>query len=550
MKEPVTQFNLEAAFKALDELDIPETKAGKFKANRVNLKERLHAKSQTDALLEDYYDINDTNDLEQASSEREAEVAKAKLARIEKIVDLDAETEDDILPSYEGKVIVQCPQCMTLFYKNPEDVEASEEDDSVVNVGEVCQHCGNESGYSVIGKVAAVEPEVEEPVEAEPLEGENENEVEAGENESATDTDDLIPAEASAEEEPKEEDNLDLAELPAEDEEEAEASEKEEKEEPEEEKKEESLNGSSNTILTEEAKEAENSTEAENNAENIEEVEDIEESELISSIDILKTKLDIHGDGDKIIIAEKDQLDNEEAPKIEFTVSEEEFDTLAKDFHEDDETEEEAEAIEKAEDSSTDEVDEVTEIDDEEEVTESISESTNQHLTEDSSLADFKELMTSDEFKTPISDTEVKSYFKDTNESLEEAGMIDVLGKVEEVDDTKLEACITESLTNVYSNIKSFTLKECSLTETNLLKVSGNINFKSGNSKATSYIFKEALTNSKNSKYVLKGINENLAKNGHFELECNIKESMLTPSSFTYSYHIGTSLVEGFVEAK
>ena len=60
-----------------------------------------------------------------AQEEREAEVAKAKLARIEKIVDLDADSEEDLLPSYVGKVIIQCPQCMTLFYKNQEDIEAA-----------------------------------------------------------------------------------------------------------------------------------------------------------------------------------------------------------------------------------------------------------------------------------------------------------------------------------------------------------------------------------------------------------------------------------------
>ena len=37
-KEPVTKFDLEAAFKALDELDIPVAEKG-IAANRVNLNE-------------------------------------------------------------------------------------------------------------------------------------------------------------------------------------------------------------------------------------------------------------------------------------------------------------------------------------------------------------------------------------------------------------------------------------------------------------------------------------------------------------------------------
>lgn len=152
MKESITKFDLEAAFKALDEIDTPVAEKG-IKANKPALTEIFSRKSKFDTLFEEYYDINNTQELSDAKEARDAEVAKAKLARIEKIVDLDAESPDDLLMSYVGKFIIQCPQCMTLFYKNPEDVEESEEDANTVNVNEVCQHCGNESGYTLIGKV-------------------------------------------------------------------------------------------------------------------------------------------------------------------------------------------------------------------------------------------------------------------------------------------------------------------------------------------------------------------------------------------------------------
>lgn len=150
-KESVNKFDLEAAFKALEEIEIPVVKG--IKPNRENLQEKFTKKSVTEILVEDYFDVNDQGDLEAAQEEREAEIAKAKLARIEKIVDLDAESEEDLLPSYVGKFIIQCPQCMTLFYKNQEDIEKSEENPEVVNINEVCQHCGNTSGYTLIGKV-------------------------------------------------------------------------------------------------------------------------------------------------------------------------------------------------------------------------------------------------------------------------------------------------------------------------------------------------------------------------------------------------------------
>lgn len=153
-RESVNKFDLEAAFKALDEVEVPVVKG--IRSTRENLQEKFTKKLVTEVLVEDYFDVGDTEELEQAQDERDAEIAKAKLARIEKIVDLEAETEEDLLPSYVGKLIVQCPQCMTLFYKKEEDIEKSEENPEVVNLNEPCQHCGNDSGYTLIGKVGSV----------------------------------------------------------------------------------------------------------------------------------------------------------------------------------------------------------------------------------------------------------------------------------------------------------------------------------------------------------------------------------------------------------
>ena len=159
MKESVTKFDFEAAFKALDEIDVPSSCNEGVKANRPALTEIFSRKTKFDALFEEYYDISSSEELGQAKEDREAEVAKAKLERIEKIVDLDADSPEDLLTSYVGKYIIQCPQCMTLFYKNQEDVVESEDDPNTVNVSEVCQHCGNESGYTLVGKVGEATPE-------------------------------------------------------------------------------------------------------------------------------------------------------------------------------------------------------------------------------------------------------------------------------------------------------------------------------------------------------------------------------------------------------
>lgn len=215
MKESITKFDLEAAFKALDDLETPVAEKG-IRANKPALNEIFSRKSKFDALFEEYYDIGSTDELSEAQEAREAEVAKAKLARIEKIVDLDADSPEDLLTSYVGKYIIQCPQCMTLFYKDQEDVVTSEDDESVVNINEVCQHCGNESGYTLIGKVG----EAEEELPAEDAEvADEEGEDTAAEEPTEDNAEDAGDGEAAAEEgeEGEEGDEFDLSDLDFED---------------------------------------------------------------------------------------------------------------------------------------------------------------------------------------------------------------------------------------------------------------------------------------------------------------------------------------------
>ena len=225
MERTITKFDLEAAFKALDEIDIPEAKAGRMTRNEVNLKEtfkRPTLGAKTEALVEEFYDVAD--ELPEAKAEREDEIAKAKLARIEKIVDLDAETPEDVLPSYEGKIIIQCPQCMTLFYKDAADIEKSERDESICNVSEKCQHCGNEGGYTIIGKVAAAEIPAEDlPEEEKPEEEPIEEKTEESAKEPTEENKDEVVKDEEVKEENKEEGeeadlNLDSEEIPEEEE--------------------------------------------------------------------------------------------------------------------------------------------------------------------------------------------------------------------------------------------------------------------------------------------------------------------------------------------
>ena len=90
-----------------------------------------------------------------------------------------------------------------------------------------------------------------------------------------------------------------------------------------------------------------------------------EDEEEIEAIDVLTDKLDAEGDEDIVTIAEKGQLNNPDAPKLEIEVSEEEGEALANEFcdsekdfgteEENTETEEDSEEYEENDDEEIEE---------------------------------------------------------------------------------------------------------------------------------------------------------------------------------------------------
>lgn len=603
-REKITRFNLDDAFKALD--DIEYSKSDKVESN--SLHESFKRVDKTEALMEEYYKLSNTKDLEDAKEEREDEIAKAKLAKIEKIVDLDAESPEDLQPSYVGKMIIQCPQCMTLFYKDPSDVVHSEDDPDTLNVGEKCQHCGNEEGYSIIGKVGEVTPEeaekfeevpeetAEETPAEEPAEELPENEEAAAEEESSEDKEEELP---ELEEEPAEEEKLTesknileeqvknaLAEE-AEEETEEHAEEAEKEEEPEEEAKE----------------------EGDDEADKKEEDEEEKPEEEKTPLDVIKDKVDIHGKEDTIVIAEKGQLDNPEAPKIEVKVSEEEKEILEPEFHEEEPEEEQEELNESAKESDLSKKlkehnDYIETLQDEikkeeeaikvaknefikklhennlaslkaaldkaipeevkaeeaigdlptpeeaaEELPDSKTELTEQldakemqikESASEVSDSEIKELLNSEEFNTPISDEEVDRIIED-EKNLKEGKSKSVFEMLEDFDEASMNSCMTKALTEVYSNVKNFEMTECSLNESSLV-VEGKINFNSGKARETSFVFTEG----KEPK-VLCGINEDLDKDGSFNICYGIDNNKMFVESLKYSYYVENNLVEGLI---
>jgi hypothetical protein len=113
---------------------------------------------------------------------KEVLTANKEEEKVEQIVDVNAETVDDLKKSYIGSTILQCPVCRTMIYKDPKDLVKEEgetvEGGKLYNKGEDCPHCGAKDGFELIGQVAALsvdtevkpEPPMVEPVEGQPAE--------------------------------------------------------------------------------------------------------------------------------------------------------------------------------------------------------------------------------------------------------------------------------------------------------------------------------------------------------------------------------------------
>lgn len=89
------------------------------------------------------------------------------------IIDMDAETEDDLLDSYVGKLIVECNVCHSPLFRNKEDIKFNENDGSVIllcNDEEcACPKCGEDNGFVIKGEIHEFSPEQPAP-EEEPAE--------------------------------------------------------------------------------------------------------------------------------------------------------------------------------------------------------------------------------------------------------------------------------------------------------------------------------------------------------------------------------------------
>ena len=114
-----------------------------------------------DVFKADSEGINELSDFISSDVDNEEEIS---------IIDMDAETEDDLQDSYVGKVIVDCNVCHSHVFKDKEAIVI--DDDGVVDIEEECPYCGENNGFVIIGEIHEFNPkaEEEEVIETEPTE--------------------------------------------------------------------------------------------------------------------------------------------------------------------------------------------------------------------------------------------------------------------------------------------------------------------------------------------------------------------------------------------
>lgn len=124
-----------------------------------------------DFLTEEEFSLQDTAGLDDMD-----QLLKTPASNIANVIDPEAENEDELQDTYIGKVILHCPVCNSMIYKDLEDI-VKDDVEELVNIGEECPYCYTSEGFKVIGIVSPFEEtseEEEQEDEEDPAEEENE----------------------------------------------------------------------------------------------------------------------------------------------------------------------------------------------------------------------------------------------------------------------------------------------------------------------------------------------------------------------------------------
>jgi len=177
--------------------------------NGLSIIEAFMALEDLDDLYESKsFSLNDKEEVEQAQ-EYKSEIDSQQKETELQVIDVDADSLEHLKDNkgYIGQAIIQCNACKATRFIDLENLESSESDNELYNIGEECPYCHSDfTGYSLIGQVGKMveeEPEIDndEKVDDEPsIENDVEDEIEP--------EDTLEDTEEDQEEEQESSDNL------------------------------------------------------------------------------------------------------------------------------------------------------------------------------------------------------------------------------------------------------------------------------------------------------------------------------------------------------
>ena len=133
-------------------------------------------------LEEEAFDIDSPTGIDDAKEYLEDEIVDDTLD----VADVYAEEEEEVLDSYIGQVVLDCNVCHSKIFEDPDKVEIDEESQTA-NMEEECPYCFSMDGYKVIGQVAPM--------------GQVEEEIEVTEEEPVEDIETEVPEEEVTEDE-------------------------------------------------------------------------------------------------------------------------------------------------------------------------------------------------------------------------------------------------------------------------------------------------------------------------------------------------------------
>lgn len=106
-------------------------------------------------LLEDMEEVKDISLDASGVDELRSFLADAAVDPDEEMIDvydLQAEAEEDLQKSYEGKVILECTVCHSNVFEDPENISIAKDGKACMDLE--CPYCMSNEGYYIIGEVA------------------------------------------------------------------------------------------------------------------------------------------------------------------------------------------------------------------------------------------------------------------------------------------------------------------------------------------------------------------------------------------------------------